>query len=82
MVRGGLKDRARPAARVLDPAHLSSAELAQFCGYPLGVTSMRWAPPGCGRCNLTKDGIWARPEALESLRWLFLEAPLTHGLST
>jgi len=32
-----------------------------------------------GRVHLTHGGAWARLEALDSLRWLFLDVPVIHG---
>jgi hypothetical protein len=39
----------------------------------------RWASHRWGGCHLTHGGAWARLEALDSLRWLFLDVPVIHG---
>jgi hypothetical protein len=54
---------------------LSSAELAGFCGCPVDALRLSRVGP----VHLAHGGAWARLEALDSLRWPFLEAPVIHG---
>jgi len=54
---------------------LSRSELAGFCGCP--VDALRFSR--VGPVHLAHGGAWARLEALDSLRWPFLHAPVIHG---
>ena len=54
---------------------ISCAELAEFCGCPVGA--LRFAR--VGPVHLAHGGAWARLEAFDSLRWPFLDAPVIHG---
>jgi hypothetical protein len=54
---------------------LSRSELAGFCGCP--VEALRFSR--VGPVHLAHGGAWARLEALDSLRWPFLDAPVIHG---
>jgi hypothetical protein len=55
---------------------LSWPELAGLCGCPVEALrfSTRVRP-----VHLAHGGAWARLEALDSLRWPFLDAPVIHG---
>ena len=55
---------------------LSSDELAGLCGCP--VDALRFFSR-VGPVHLAHGGAWARLEALDSLRWPFLDAPVIHG---
>jgi len=70
---GGQVTRIEP----LPLAHreLSGAELAGLCGCPL--QALRFSR--VGPVHLAHGGDWARLEALDSLRWPFLDAPAIHG---
>jgi len=50
---------------------LCSDELAGFCGCPVEALDFSRV----GRVHLAHGGAWARLEALDSLRWPFLEPP-------
>jgi hypothetical protein len=54
---------------------LSRSELAGFCGCPLAALRCSRVGP----VHLAHGGAWARLEALDSLRWPLLEAPVIHG---
>jgi hypothetical protein len=54
---------------------LSRSELAGYCGCP--VAALRCSR--VGPVHLAHGGVWARLEALDSLRWPFLDAPVIHG---
>jgi hypothetical protein len=54
---------------------VSRSELAEFCGCP--VDALRFSR--VGPVHLAHGGAWARLEALDSLRWPFLDAPVIHG---
>jgi len=53
----------------------SHSELAEFCGCP--AEALRFSR--VGPVHLAHGGAWARLEALDSLRWPFLDAPVIHG---
>jgi hypothetical protein len=54
---------------------LSSDELAGLCGCPVRALGFSKVGP----VHLAHGGAWARLEALDSLRWPFLDAPVIHG---
>ena len=54
---------------------LSSDELAGICGCPVEALGFSRVGP----VHLAHGGAWARLEALDSLRWPFLDAPVIHG---
>jgi hypothetical protein len=54
---------------------LSRSELAGFCGCPVAALRLSRVGP----VHLAHGGAWARLEALDSLRWPLLEAPVIHG---
>ena len=54
---------------------LSRSELAGFCGCPVAALRLSRVGP----VYLAHGGAWARLEALDSLRWPLLEAPVIHG---
>ena len=54
---------------------LSRSELAGFCGCPVEALGFSRV----GRVHLAHGGAWDRLEALDSLRWPFLDVPVIHG---
>jgi hypothetical protein len=54
---------------------LSRSELAGFCGCPVEALGFSRV----GRVHLAHGGGWDRLEALDSLRWPFLDVPVMHG---
>jgi hypothetical protein len=70
---GGQCTRVEP--QPVEHWELSSDELAGFCGCP--VDTLRFSR--VGPVHLAHGGAWARLEALDSLRWPFLDAPVIHG---
>ena len=70
---GGQCTRIEP--KPVEHWELSSAELAEFCGCSVGA--LRFSR--VGTVHLAHAGAWARLEALDSLRWPFLDAPVIHG---
>jgi hypothetical protein len=70
---GGQCTRIEP--RQVQRWQLSIAELAGFCGCQ--VDALRFSR--VGPVHLAHGGAWARLEALDSLRWPFLDAPVIHG---
>ena len=70
---GGQSTRIEPLQ--VEQWALSRSELAGFCGCP--VAALRCSR--VGPVHLAHGGAWARLEALDSLRWPLLEAPVIHG---
>jgi hypothetical protein len=54
---------------------LSSSELVGICGCPVEALGFSRVGP----VHLVHGGAWPRLEALDSLRWPFLDAPVIHG---
>ena len=71
--RGGQCTRIEP--QPVEHWELSSAELAGLCGCPVDALHFSRVGP----VHLAHGGAWARPEAPDSLRWPFLDAPVIHG---
>ena len=70
---GGQCTRIQP--RQVEHWELSRSELAGFCGCPVDALHFSRVGP----VHLAHGGAWARLEALDSLRWPFLDAPVIHG---
>jgi hypothetical protein len=71
--QGGQCTRIEP--QPVEQWELSRFELAGFCGCPLRALGFSRVGP----VHLAHGGVWARLEALDSLRWPFLDAPVIHG---
>ena len=71
--QGGQCTRIQP--RQVEHWKLCSDELAGFCGCPVAALGFSRV----GQVHLAHGDAWARLEALNSLRWPFLDVPVIHG---
>jgi hypothetical protein len=71
--QGGQCTRIEP--QPVEHWELCSDELAGFCGCPVAALHFSRV----GRVHLAHGGAWARLEALDSLRWTFLDVLVIHG---
>ena len=71
--QGGQCTRIEP--QPVEHWELSRSELAGFCGCPVEALGFSRV----GRVHLAHGGAWDRLEALDSLRWPFLDVPVIHG---